>query len=352
MQVSISIARLQTQPYELASVLAVTVSCLRSLFLASLVQQALLAWLLAAQFLLVVAAATADTLLSCIATVLNTGNVRLGSISITATGGSSCTPDNQPLLPNATTSCTITKAATQDSFEAGGMNLAFSASATPSGTNPSQVTSLDAVEVTLPVRRSMVLTLARSDTGSAILDKAGTAVQLTITASNTGNVHLHHITLTVTDLGELACNNHLGSDLLVGGDSLVCSGSFSFDQDALEAGSRNFSAAGSGSNLGGAGAASNVVEVVVAASPQLQVDVDALNCTRPARMRELLCCYLLNSEAPAVAICIRLQAAAMHLPQHTCFDERRSYTRAVCHLRWHAPTYTCFHITEVLCWYC
>jgi hypothetical protein len=111
-------------------------------------------------------------------------------------------------------------------------------------------------------------------------------VQLTVSASNTGNVHLRNITLNVPYLGELTCSSPLGSDLLVLGDSLTCSGSFAFSQDALEAGSRNFSAAGSASNLGGAGAASNVVEVVVAASPQLQLDVDALSCSRPARMRE------------------------------------------------------------------
>lgn len=254
--------------------------------------------------------------LSCIATVLNAGNVRLGSISLTATGGSSCIPDNQPLLPNATTSCTITKAAIQDNFEAGGMTLAFSASASHSGSITSQVTASDSVAVTLPVRRDMVISLARSDNSSVIVDKAGTVVELTVTASNTGNVHLQNVTLNVADLGELACSSPLGSDLLVG-DSLAYSGAFAFDQDALEAGSRNFSAAGAASNLGGAGVSSNTLEVAVAASPQLQLDVDALNCSRPARMREFAA-VLTSLKLRLLHGAYRAQAAALRVLLFGC----------------------------------
>jgi hypothetical protein len=187
--------------------------------------------------------------------------------------------------------CTISKASVQYDFETGNMTLAVSATATPSGTTTAQVTGASSAVVELPVRRQLVLNLGRTN-GSAVVDRAGTIVELTVTASNGGNTHLRGVTITVPGLGMLTCSSSAGavtlpSDLLVGTE-MTCSGSFAFDQDALEAGSRNFSAAGSGSNLGGAGAASNVVAVVVAASPQLQVDVDALNCTRPPRMRELL----------------------------------------------------------------
>jgi hypothetical protein len=122
-----------------------------------------------------------------------------------------------------------------------------------------------------------------------MVDHAGATVQLTVTATNGGNTHLRAVTVDVPGLGDLVCGSAanivtLPTDVLVG-TSLACSGSFAFSQDALEAGSRNFTAAGAGANLGGP-AASNTVEVVVAASPSLQLDVDALNCTKPARMRE------------------------------------------------------------------
>jgi hypothetical protein len=193
------------------------------------------------------------------------------------------------LLPGTTTSCTVTKAATQDNFEAGGMNLAVSAAATPSGTNTTVATADTSEALVLPITRQLVLTLTRTDSTN-VVDRADAVAHMTLTAGNGGNVHLKSVTVVVPGLDGITCSAGantvtLPADLLVG-SSLTCIGSFAFSQDALEAGSRNFSAAGSASNLGAAGAASNVVEVVVAASPQLQLDVDALNCSRPARMRE------------------------------------------------------------------
>jgi hypothetical protein len=225
--------------------------------------------------------------------VRNTGNVRLSGITITGDG--TCTPSDQPLLPDTSASCIVSKASTQDDFEVGGMTLAVSATATGSGTDHTLATADTSAAAVLPVRRQLGLTLTRTDP-TTVVDRPDAVVYLSVEAANSGNVHLRNVTVDVPNLGELVCSIGAGAvalptDLLVG-SSLVCSGAFSLDQDALEAGSRNFSAAGSGSNLGGAGAASNVVEVVVAASPQLQVDVDALNCTRPPRMRELMFCII------------------------------------------------------------
>jgi hypothetical protein len=235
--------------------------------------------------MLAASVAGAGEMLSCTATLLNTGNVRLSSIALTAPGGGSCSPDTLVLLPNMSSSCTVSQAAIQDNFENGGMSFAVTATATPSGTTSGQVTAEDSTALPLPVRRQLVLSLTRTDTISVVVDRAGAVVQMTVTASNNGNIHLRNITLSMPDLGDLTCSSPLGSDLLVGGASLECSGSFAFSQDALEAGSRNFTAGGAAANLGGP-AASDTVEVVVAASPGLQLDVDALNCTKPARMRE------------------------------------------------------------------
>jgi hypothetical protein len=241
----------------------------------------------------------------CSMSVSNTGNVRLNGIQ--TSGDASCMfePVLQPYTASNIT-CNISKAATQNDFESGNMALSVSAAATPSGTSPAQITAPASVTVPLPVRKQLLLTLSRTD-GSAVVDRAGSLVQLTVTATNGGNIQMRAIALDVPGLAALTCSNAsdvvtLPTELLVG-SSITCSGSFVFSQDALEAGSRNFSAAGSASNLGGAGAASNVVEVVVAASPQLQLDVDALNCTRPPRMRE----------SPRMLQLVKLRAAEAHL---------------------------------------
>jgi hypothetical protein len=224
----------------------------------------------------------------CAVLVRNTGNVRLNGVQ---TSGDAACPLEAVLQPKAASNitCFVNKTATQDDFEAGNMTLAVTATAAPSGTNSAPATASNAVTVTLPVRRQLVLNLDRTD-GSAVIDRAGTIVQLTVTATNGGNTHLRGITLAVPNIEAMVCNNGtaaitLPADLLVG-SVVTCSGSFAFSQDALEAGSRNFTAGGSAANLGGPGPASNTVEVVVAASPSLQLDVDALNCTKPARMRE------------------------------------------------------------------
>jgi hypothetical protein len=173
------------------------------------------------------------------------------------------------------------------------MTLTVSASAAGSGTNSTQAIDSTSVAVELQIRRELELTLARTDT-TTVVERADAVVHLSLTASNRGNTHLRNVTLEMPGLADVACFSgasivSLPADLLVGAGAIVCSGSFAFSQDALEAGSRNFIAAGAGANLGGS-AASNTVEVVVAASPGLQLDVDALNCTKPARMREYGCC--------------------------------------------------------------
>jgi hypothetical protein len=241
---------------------------------------------------MVAASGTGEPLV-CPVTATNTGNVRLSGVSINQ---GTCTVPAALVDINQTITCTVDITSTQDDFEAGNMTLAATVFAMSNSANPTPVTAADSATLVLPITRQLLLTRVRTD-NTTVVDKVGTVVHMTVTASNGGNTHLKAVNIDMPGLQLLSCTNatgpvHLPTDLLVGAGTIQCSGTFSFDQDALEAGSRNFSAAGSGSNLGDAGAASNVVEVVVAASPQLQVDVDALNCTRPPRMRELQSCAL------------------------------------------------------------
>jgi hypothetical protein len=121
-----------------------------------------------------------------------------------------------------------------------------------------------------------------------LLSLAGTPVHFNLTVANPGNVAVRQLNITIPGVEVFCEGQNMTSAVphLAVGQHAFCGSSFTFGQDALEAGSRSFTAGGAGANLGGP-AASNTVEVVVAASPGLQLDVDALSCTKPSRMREL-----------------------------------------------------------------
>jgi hypothetical protein len=123
-----------------------------------------------------------------------------------------------------------------------------------------------------------------------LLPLAGTFINFNLTVANLGNAAVRQLNITIPGVEVFCEGQNMSSAVtqLAVNQHVACGGSFIYDQDVLEAGSRNFTAGGSAANLGGPGPASNTVEVVVAASPSLQLDVDALNCTKPARMRELL----------------------------------------------------------------
>eukprot|EP00883_Tetradesmus_obliquus_P004983 jgi/Sobl393_1/1538/SZX64938.1 len=242
---------------------------------------------------------TAGTAVTYSFKVYNSGNVKLRSLQLLAPALAGNSNDSSiscsyadssswtaasDLAAGASLSCSGSFSFNQDAIEAG--DLSPLVTATADNLAAAVIEPLPAIAVpNTPSLRQLLLTLTRTDS-SALVDKPDAVVHLSVEASNGGNVHLRNVTVDVPNLGALTCSNGAGSvtlpaDLLVG-SSLVCSGSFAFDQDALEAGSRSFSAAGAASSLGGAGAFSNMLEV--AASPQLQLDVDALNCSRPARM--------------------------------------------------------------------
>lgn len=230
--------------------------------------------------------------------MVNTGNVRLSNVSLT--GVDSCTFPEW-LLPNKSISCSVVKAAEQADFEQASVLLPVSASASGVGVNTSQASAETSPVVTLWVNRMLSVTLTRqppvgSNNTAAPVSEAGTVVSLSVTASNPGNVHLRNVTLDVPGLGPLSCVNGadgitpvaLPADVLV--DShVVCTGSFEFSQDVLEAGDKTFTASGTAADLADA-ATSSAVMITVASSPALAVDVDAPNCTKPSRMRKSMTC--------------------------------------------------------------
>lgn len=219
----------------------------------------------------------------------NTGNVRLSNI--TFGGDANCTKAEAELLsPQAQTTCSFSKNSTQDDFEAGSISWSAWVSAIPLGTNSTQLTANSTDSRVLNQVRQLdvdmvrVVSLDNGTTTTGSVAEANTTVVLLVTASNKGNVHLRNVTLAVPGLTtNLSCPG-LELDMELAVDQRIkCMGSFHFDQDAFEAGSRHFTAVASASMLNSS-ISSNAVSVHVAASPQLQVNVDALQCTKPSRM--------------------------------------------------------------------
>lgn len=115
-------------------------------------------------------------------------------------------------------------------------------------------------------------------------------MHLVFYAVNSGNVQLRQVNLTVPGVEGLACNDTPATGLTILVDQpLTCEGTIVFDQDALERGSRDYVVVGTAANLEHS-ISSDLVPVRVAAMPQLQLDVDGLNCTKPDKLRKHLTC--------------------------------------------------------------
>lgn len=223
--------------------------------------------------------------LTCNVFVTNTGNVRLTSIIV---NGGDC---SKQLTPGNSVICSFSRPSTQDDFEGGSMSWTATATATPLGTDSTVISNstmgtvdLDIVPA-LEVQSQRIVGSGNRELCSDLVAQAGTVVELLLTANNTGNVHLDSVTVQAPGLDTmLNCSSSL--EYVPAGSAVECTGQFTFSQDALEAGSRNFTATAAAANLESVEA--NPVLVTVTAAPQLQLDVDAMNCSKPAGMRKLL----------------------------------------------------------------
>lgn len=109
---------------------------------------------------------------------------------------------------------------------------------------------------------------------------------MTVVANNTGNVHLRGLNISVSVVKNLNCSA-AGAEAIIlpAGKQLLCAGTMFYDQDALEAGPKKLTAIATALNLDSS-VTSGPVTVGVEASPSLQLDVDANNCTKPTKLRK------------------------------------------------------------------
>jgi hypothetical protein len=120
---------------------------------------------------------------------------------------------------------------------------------------------------------------------------AGTSVAYTFAVINTGNVKLRGLQLLVPALAGNSSDSSIscihinggaswtGSDLAAG-SRLSCAGSFSFDQDAIEAGDRSPAVTATATNLAAA-VSQPLPAISVPNTPSLSVIVDTASCVTP-----------------------------------------------------------------------
>jgi hypothetical protein len=123
------------------------------------------------------------------------------------------------------------------------------------------------------------------------VNPAGSSLSYAFTVTNTGNVKLHGLQLLVPALAgnssasSISCiyttdgATWTGPDLAAG-SSLSCAGSFSFNQDAIEASDRSPAVTATATNLAAA-VSQPLPAISVPNTPSLLVTVDTTSCTVP-----------------------------------------------------------------------
>jgi hypothetical protein len=128
---------------------------------------------------------------------------------------------------------------------------------------------------------------------------AGTSVAYTFSVTNTGNLKLRGLQLLVPAFAGNSSDSSISctytatntawpadSDLAAGA-TLSCAGSFSFDQDAIDAGDRSLAVTATAANLAAA-ATAPLPNIAVPNNPALSVSINAGSCQAPNNAGEVV----------------------------------------------------------------
>lgn len=194
--------------------------------------------------------------------VTNTGNVTLGAVTVTDPNAAlgTCTPVNgSSLAPAAVMSCPATHTVTQVDIDAHSYtNTATAASVRPAAGPVSDSVTVDFIP-------APALTIDKVATPGTY--GLGDTIPYTITATNTGNVTLHNVTINDPSAVIDSCSPVLGSSLAPGA-SMDCSAAHVVTQPNMDAGSYvNTSTA----NSTEAGPESDTETVTFVQSPNLSI---------------------------------------------------------------------------------
>ena len=166
--------------------------------------------------------------------VTNSGNVTLvgGLISVVddKSTDEAC-PPTATLAPGASVTCSASYTVTQADLDAGSVtNVAYATNGTvTSPTDTVTVTAVQSPALSLVKDGTLDMTVVAPSGRVDVGDK----VNYTLTATNTGNVTLHGVTIVDAKLGSLSCSQPA---TLAPAAQLVCTGSYTVTQGEIDAG--------------------------------------------------------------------------------------------------------------------
>ncbi|WP_344400207.1 CshA/CshB family fibrillar adhesin-related protein [Promicromonospora sukumoe] len=187
--------------------------------------------------------------------VINQGNITLTDPQVTETAftGTGEAPTVScpagPLPPGAAVDCTALYTLTQDDVDAGVVDNAATATATPSAGDP-PVSEESTARVTIPETNTGITILKSADTST--YTEIGQTVTYTFEVTNTGNRSLDDVVVEDTQFtgsGELA-DVVCPARTLGGGASMSCSATYEITQADLDAGTVYNAATASGTPTG------------------------------------------------------------------------------------------------------
>jgi uncharacterized repeat protein (TIGR01451 family) len=166
----------------------------------------------------------------------NSGNVTLSSVTVTDANASglSCTPANgSSLAPGASMNCTASHTITQADLDAGSF---YNQACVDDGSGGAASVCDD---VTTPGTQNPALSLTKSDDlNPAKYDHVGQVVTYTLTATNSGNITLHNVSVSDSPaLDGFSCTPSIPVASLAPGGTVTCTGTHAITQADLDAGS-------------------------------------------------------------------------------------------------------------------
>ena len=158
--------------------------------------------------------------------VTNTGNVTLAGPVTVADDKATVTCPAGGLAPGGSMTCTASYTITQADLDSGSVKNTAKASANGTDSNPD--------DETVTAVQSPALSITKVATEQSF-DAVGDVINYTIVATNTGNVTLASVSVTDPSVSDLVCTPASGSSLAPG-ESLNCTASHTVTQADLDAG--------------------------------------------------------------------------------------------------------------------
>jgi uncharacterized repeat protein (TIGR01451 family) len=165
-------------------------------------------------------------------TATNDGNTTLASVTVTdanATGLVCAPPNGSSLAPGASMNCTASHTVTQADIDAGH----YLNTACVDDGEGGAAQACDAADV--PGDQNPALSIVKNATESTY-DSVGDVIHYTITATNTGNVTLHDVVVTDPNAANLDCTPDIPVGSLAPGATIDCTADHTVTQADIDAG--------------------------------------------------------------------------------------------------------------------